>query len=598
MLWSEHAGNLNRAVNAHFSEGENTVFHVPRNDFMDIDHPNLDESQGTHLSLPSVATTNHHSTIEDVSQNGHLHEVETRENVRFVNREDGDRSIASAVNAFGNTTGLDAFGRHTGHGDPQLHNVTDYGHDIEEQMVQAAIEASKRDVEEDYANHQFHATDTIEQEKTLDIQRPGTAERGSFSSSGMQDLGRPDTANGSFVISELYERQEFGPSNTGSSNQDKLEAGNASIQDDAGDLEEQPLLRRRSRHDASGSAEFAEEMVEMVGSIPPVTESQEISVHPQSNGDAFRSDELAFAFLLSPKWGGISSEEHDEAIMLEAALFGGIPEGATYHFPYPNQVPETSSNRNADFHWPVPSPPSPTLTAQRLLREQQDQEYLAALQEDREKELKAKEQAEIRHSQEVAAKEASLQEEKYQEEESQRKLLEEEEYAKLLGAKEASLPQEPAADDIGAVTLLVRMPDGSRHGRRFLKSDKLQSLLDFIDISRVVKPEGYRLVRPYPRQAFGGDESKLSLSELGLTSKQEAFTEVANDHASQQLEDSEGRRTSSTVEGWEVAQGWDLGDDPGGVAEASLVDLLDGGTALTAGGSTRHHEWSTHAQTP
>lgn len=48
------------------------------------------------------------------------------------------------------------------------------------------------------------------------------------------------------------------------------------------------------------------------------------------------------------------------------------------------------------------------------------------------------------------------------------------EYERQLAAKEASLPQEPAIDDENAVTLLVRMPDGSRHGRRFLKSNKLQ----------------------------------------------------------------------------------------------------------------------------
>lgn len=48
------------------------------------------------------------------------------------------------------------------------------------------------------------------------------------------------------------------------------------------------------------------------------------------------------------------------------------------------------------------------------------------------------------------------------------------ELERQLAAKEASLPQEPASDDVNAVTLLVRMPDGSRHGRRFLKTDKLQ----------------------------------------------------------------------------------------------------------------------------
>ena len=48
------------------------------------------------------------------------------------------------------------------------------------------------------------------------------------------------------------------------------------------------------------------------------------------------------------------------------------------------------------------------------------------------------------------------------------------EIERQLTAKEVSLPQEPTSDDEKAVTLLVRMPDGSRRGRRFQKSDKLQ----------------------------------------------------------------------------------------------------------------------------
>lgn len=52
----------------------------------------------------------------------------------------------------------------------------------------------------------------------------------------------------------------------------------------------------------------------------------------------------------------------------------------------------------------------------------------------------------------------------------------------MLAAKEASLPKEPAIGDENAVTLLVRMPDGSRHGRRFLKSDKLQvKIINYIE---------------------------------------------------------------------------------------------------------------------
>lgn len=106
------------------------------------------------------------------------------------------------------------------------------------------------------------------------------------------------------------------------------------------------------------------------------------------------------------------------------------------------------------------------------------------------------------------------------------------EIEKQLAAKEASLPQEPTADEQDAVTLLVRMPDGSRRGRRFRTSDKLQvtcggsrsiwslltyyftyapcsglvllswlgcwfflqHLFDYIDVGRGIAPGSYRLV--------------------------------------------------------------------------------------------------------
>jgi len=43
-----------------------------------------------------------------------------------------------------------------------------------------------------------------------------------------------------------------------------------------------------------------------------------------------------------------------------------------------------------------------------------------------------------------------------------------------LAAKEVSLPPEPSSDDDNAVNLLVKMPDGNRRGRRFLRSNRLQ----------------------------------------------------------------------------------------------------------------------------
>ncbi|GAB2213991.1 hypothetical protein Drorol1_Dr00018321 [Drosera rotundifolia] len=148
--------------------------------------------------------------------------------------------------------------------------------------------------------------------------------------------------------------------------------------------------------------------------------------------------------------------------------------------------------------------------------ENKDDEYLVALQTDRERELKAIEE-------EKAVKEAALKAQRQKEEESRRQLEEEQELNRQLAAKEASLPAEPTADNDNAVTLLVRMLNGSHHGRRFLRTDKLHALFDFIDVGRTAKPGTYRVVRPFPRLAFSDGDSNVTLSELVLTSKQEVL---------------------------------------------------------------------------
>lgn len=68
----------------------------------------------------------------------------------------------------------------------------------------------------------------------------------------------------------------------------------------------------------------------------------------------------------------MTSEEHDEAVMLEAAMFGGIPESDAYKFSYPShQEVQVGSGRHTGFYPWTNRPPSPTLAAQRMLREQQ-----------------------------------------------------------------------------------------------------------------------------------------------------------------------------------------------------------------------------------
>ncbi|KAG2636313.1 hypothetical protein PVAP13_2NG445300 [Panicum virgatum] len=491
----EHGGDLNRAINSHFNEGDsalnainqNTVT-ASRDDMMDVDgpldntfqrslfpenfrdpfalmDPNFQQqffdrigatdsvSLGPLVSHPrevreipiEVKEGDPHTgpsgqapVIEDVTGNESSLGPEVHETVIIDDEDDMLPSALSAphANIPSNTSSVPTA--------PPLVHVNDYDDDIEEEMIRAAIEASKKDAE---------GLENIV-ERGGD-QHPEGVNLGEHSSA---DMGTADGTVG---------RQGLASGKAGTSRQPIDEE---SLQEDTEDVEEQPLVRRRSRRVPSESTELAP----MVQPGPsPVLNNR------QSNGDDFPSE-----------WGGISSEEHDEAVMLEAAMFGGVPEGPTYPFSMP-------SHRSSTYYPPLAHSPSPALTEQRLLREQQDDEYLASLQADQEKELKALEEAELRRLEETVAREAALEKQKQEEQERRKKQLEEEELESNLASKQASLPSEPPPDIEGAVTVVVRMPDGSRQGRRFLKTDKFQFLFDFLDIGRTFKPGTYRLVILY-----------------------------------------------------------------------------------------------------
>ncbi|KAJ1290499.1 hypothetical protein BS78_02G248600 [Paspalum vaginatum] len=512
----EHSGDLNRAINSHFNEGGSTLNgtnqnNIPPNhdDMMDVDGPLDNNFQRSLLSdnfhdpfalmdpnfqeqfFDSIGSTGSVSraslvshpreareipievkdtgpsvqapVIEDATGNESSHGPEVHETI-IIDDEDGGFSSAPHANIPSNTSPVPTA--------PPLVHVNDYDDDIEEEMIRAAIEASKKDAE-GLAN---------------------IAEQGGDQHPEGVDLGKQFSDEVDMVTADgTVERQGPASGKAGTSRQPINEE---SFQEETEDVEEQPLVRRRSRRIPSENTELAEK-VDPDG-------SPSLNNHPYNRND-FPSE-----------WGGISSEEHDEAVMLEAAMFGGVPEGPTYPFTGP-------SHGSSAYYPPIAHSPSPALTEQRLLREQQDDEYLASLQADQEKELKASQEAELRRQEETAAREAAHEKQKQEEEERRKKQLEEEELESNLASKQASLPSEPHPDIEGAVTVVVRMPDGSRQGRRFLKTDKLQFLFDFLDVGRTCKPGTYRLVRTYPRRTFTNSEGDVSFSDLGLTSKQEAL---------------------------------------------------------------------------
>ncbi|KAL2653947.1 hypothetical protein R1flu_022075 [Riccia fluitans] len=464
------------------------------------------------------------------------------------------------------------------------------GNEIEEEMLRAAIEASKRDAEnaskmsadlpqdgtgssggerfptvrssedDDLARAVSLSLKTAEQEKAM-RERVGASSDSVFMQEDkdnpfVDDIRRLDSMRRRGIARDRAGLARSGPAEgvaTSGRDRGKLSASSSgaiisSAPDEVEEVEEQPLLRRRtSRRSIPVTAEAVvvpdgaearastgrgipdrRESSVFVPSAPAMNSADEgaitgANLPSQRDNDPFPSDE----------WGGISSEEHDEAVMLEAALFGGLPEGSGLGAPYHGRRHtdvfddiagvESGVRVGSYSRRSFQQPPSPTVVAQRLLREQQDDEYLASLAADREKELKAIQEAGAQRQREEEAARAAESEERLRREEDLRQKAEAEELERQLNAKKGKLPMEPALDAEDAVTLVVRLPDGSRRGRRFFKSNKLQNLFDFIDVGGGVKPGSYRLVRQFPRVAFTDAEHSSSLESLGLTSKQEVL---------------------------------------------------------------------------
>ncbi|XP_058765783.1 plant UBX domain-containing protein 9-like isoform X2 [Vicia villosa] len=211
---------------------------------------------------------------------------------------------------------------------------------------------------------------------------------------------------------------------------------------------------------------------------------------------------------IRPEWGDISSDELKEALLIETAFFSEVLDHSSQKF---SSLPDLQ--HNSEKHTDPKRLCSSSSTAQllsetQLLRKQQDDDYLASLLVDRQKELNSLKKAETHSS---------------KEEESHKKMPERTEMEKILDTKSIMLANEPPLGDEKAITIVVRMPDGGRCERRFFKTDKLQLLFDFIDIYGAVKPGTYRVVKSYPRRAYSINDSSATLNEVGLNNKNEAL---------------------------------------------------------------------------
>eukprot|EP00884_Botryococcus_braunii_P004208 jgi/Botrbrau1/13789/Bobra.0056s0039.1 len=201
---------------------------------------------------------------------------------------------------------------------------------------------------------------------------------------------------------------------------------------------------------------------------------------------------------------GVEGVDIEEQRMMHA-LFSGTPYAGRFaQFPAPRPPP-------------VVQPLSPTVAAQRRVREEQDAAYQASLLADRERQEAAHKAAE-------EAEAAKLAQEQARREAEDAAAAEQAAYEEELALKASNLPSEPPQAAADVVNVVVRFPNGRRVGRRFCKSNAIASLFDYVDVEARpdVKPRTYNLVTQFPRRVIAHDQPG-SLDAAGLTHGQEAL---------------------------------------------------------------------------
>ncbi|KAL8590976.1 hypothetical protein ACOMHN_019523 [Nucella lapillus] len=152
----------------------------------------------------------------------------------------------------------------------------------------------------------------------------------------------------------------------------------------------------------------------------------------------------------------------------------------------------------------------------QTLRQEQDAAYLESLRADQEKERKRREE---RDKQEVERQKELDQAAEVQ------KALEERERRKEELVKQ--IPPEPTADDVDAIRIVLKTPNGKRLERRFCKNQSSKFLYYFVFCHEEC-PDDFQIVTNFPRrvlecQPMGAVPEPPSLKELGLGKSEMLF---------------------------------------------------------------------------
>ncbi|XP_068707194.1 FAS-associated factor 2-like [Montipora foliosa] len=145
-------------------------------------------------------------------------------------------------------------------------------------------------------------------------------------------------------------------------------------------------------------------------------------------------------------------------------------------------------------------------TQAQQLRDEQDEAYLESVRADQEKERKKREEEDRKRLEE---------ETKRKKEEAKRNR--EQSIAQDRVDRKCRLPDEPDSSNADAIRVLIKLSNGKRLERRFLKSNPLHALYDFVFCDEE-SPAEFVLVSNFPRKIYALDSASehQTLEDAGI----------------------------------------------------------------------------------
>ncbi|XP_014666566.1 PREDICTED: FAS-associated factor 2-like [Priapulus caudatus] len=157
-----------------------------------------------------------------------------------------------------------------------------------------------------------------------------------------------------------------------------------------------------------------------------------------------------------------------------------------------------------------------TRNLNQSIRQQQDEAYEVSLRADQEKERKRKEELERQQREEEEARM------KVQEEQKRK-----EEVAQLKIELADQVPEEPATDSSDCIKTVLKLPDGTRLERRFLRDQSMKYLYYYV-FCHDKAPDDFQIVTNFPRRELTcrpsqGAPDPPSFTDAGLGKSEMLF---------------------------------------------------------------------------